>query len=121
MKNTLKGNFVGFTDGDPTITNSKDTIQENIIINNKKQTAVAWYVHRMYEIEMAYNQGVINTEIYVKSKRLALLQANVMEKERLTDAYHDGKANGMDISHPLSLTKEISAEEWYNETYGGNK
>jgi hypothetical protein len=23
----------------------------------------------------------------------------------------------MDISHPLSLTKEISAEQYYNETY----
>jgi hypothetical protein len=29
--------------------------------------------------------------------------------------------NGMDISHPLSLTKEISADEWYNETYGDVK
>jgi len=44
-----------------------------------------------------------------------------MEKHMLTDAYHDGKTNGMDISHPLSLTKEISAEEWYNETYGNDK
>jgi hypothetical protein len=48
-------------------------------------------------------------------------QAKEMEKDMLTDAYHDGKANGMDISHPLSLTKEISAEEWYNETYGNDK
>ena len=39
----------------------------------------------------------------------------------LTDAYCDGKANGIDISHPLSLTKEISADEWYNETYGGGE
>jgi hypothetical protein len=48
-------------------------------------------------------------------------QAKEMDKERLTDAYCDGKANGMDISHPLSLTKEISANEWYEQTYGGNK
>jgi hypothetical protein len=48
-------------------------------------------------------------------------QAKEMERDMLTDAYHDGKVNGMDISHPLSLTKEISANEWYNETYGGNK
>jgi hypothetical protein len=38
MKNTIKGNFVGFTNGDPTITNSKDTIKE--MTNNKQQTAV---------------------------------------------------------------------------------
>ena len=36
MKNTIKGNFVGFTNGDPTITNSKDTIKG--ITNNKQQT-----------------------------------------------------------------------------------
>ena len=36
MKNTIKGNFVGFTNGDPTITNSKDTIKG--MTNNKQQT-----------------------------------------------------------------------------------
>ena len=40
-----------------------------------------------------------------------------MEKEHIIEAYIEGKTNGMDISHPLSLTKEISAEQYYNETY----
>jgi hypothetical protein len=74
--------------------------------NNKQQTAVEW----LWEI--AYNR-----ELTVEDWK----QAKEMDKERLTDAYRDGKANGMDISHPLSLTKEISANEWYNETYGDVK
>lgn len=44
-------------------------------------------------------------------------QAKEMEKEQIMDAYYDGKGNGMDISHPLSRTKEISAEQYYNETF----
>jgi hypothetical protein len=38
MKNMIKGNFVGFTNGDPTITNSKVTIKE--MTNNKQQTTL---------------------------------------------------------------------------------
>jgi hypothetical protein len=75
--------------------------------NDKQQTAVEWLVsqqkhNKFFDIE-------------------TIEQAKEMDKERLTDAYCDGKANGMDISHPLSLTKEISANEWYEQTYGGNK
>lgn len=40
-----------------------------------------------------------------------------LEKQQITDSYGEGKTNGMDISHPLSLTKEISAEQYYNETF----
>ena len=40
-----------------------------------------------------------------------------MEKEQIIDAYYEGKGNGMDISHPLSSAKEISAEQYYNETF----
>jgi HEPN domain-containing protein len=76
----------------------------------KKFTVVEWFVKELYE----------GNEIFGVSDEL-FEQAKEMEKHMLTDAYHDGKTNGMDISHPLSLTKEISAEEWYNETYGNDK
>ena len=47
----------------------------------------------------------------------AYLKAKEMEKSQIIDAHYYGKGNGMDISHPLSRTKEISAEQYYNETY----
>jgi hypothetical protein len=75
--------------------------------NNKQQTAIEWLEEEMLKPNLSMKE--------------ILEQAKEMDKERLTDAYCDGKANGMDISHPLSLTKEISAEEWYNETYGGGE
>jgi HEPN domain-containing protein len=76
-------------------------------MSNKQQTAVEFL------IEMTSKLGYVSSDIAEQAKE--------MEKDMLTDAYHDGKTNGMDISHPLSLTKEISAEEWYNETYGNDK
>ena len=77
--------------------------------NNKQQTAVDWLIDEHFG-------GIENC---TPDFRYKIQQAKEMDKEKLTDAYCDGKANGMDISHPLSLTKEISADEWYNETYGG--
>jgi len=115
MKNTIKGNFVGFTNGDSTITNSKDTIQENIIINNKQQTALEWYAHRLYEIEISYNQGVIDTEVYAKSKTHALEQAKEMEKERMIE-FGELCWKNLLRSDVIMRPRDV-----YNETYGGNK
>ena len=50
--------------------------------NNKQQTAVEWYSRRLFEIEIAHNQGVINSDVYLKSKTHALEQAKEMEKEQ---------------------------------------
>jgi hypothetical protein len=85
-------------------------------MSNKQQTAVEWLSK---ELE-SYGDPQF-CEIEWKQLDSLIEQAKEMEKHMLTDAYHDGKTNGMDISHPLSLTKEISAEEWYNETYGNDK
>jgi hypothetical protein len=84
-----------------------------------KQTPVEWFLDQLIEHRIII---VDKTTYQVKYKHQILLeQAKEMDKERLTDAYCDGKANGMDISHPLSLTKEILANEWYEQTYGGKK
>ena len=89
--------------------------------NNKQQTAVEWFAKQMEILHYDYWAEHISKD--EKNQRLKQLkeQAKEMDKERLTDAYRDGKTNGMDISHPLSLTKEISADEYYNETYGGGE
>ena len=76
-------------------------------MSNNKQSCVDAIIKFMKE-----NGYFIGNDLYQFFN-----QAKAMHKEELTDAYHDGKTNGMDISHPLSLTKEISANEWYNETY----
>lgn len=60
-----------------------------------------------------------NKEVYAELFE-DIEQAKAMHKEEIENAHIEGKINGMDISHPLSLTKEIPAEQYYNETFGGN-
>jgi len=92
--------------------------------NNKQQTAVEWFIEELeYKGDLRETPSIRNIQLNIDTSDYMELkvQAKKMEKDMLTDAYHDGKSNGMDISHPLSMTKEISADEWYNETYGGSE
>lgn len=50
--------------------------------NETQKTAVEWYSRRLFEIEIAHNQGVINSDVYMKSKTHALEKAKEMEKEQ---------------------------------------
>jgi hypothetical protein len=90
-------------------------------MDNKQQTAVDWFSVKRDVLEIEVRLGKLSPIEYAEELTKAEQQAKEMEKDMLTDAYHDGKSNGMDISHSLSMTKEISADEWYNETYGGGE
>ena len=46
-----------------------------------------------------------------------LPRAKEIFEEQIKEAHFDGKINGMDISHPLSIIKEITATDYYNETF----
>jgi uncharacterized protein (DUF2126 family) len=59
--------------------------------NDKQQTSVEWYAQRLYDLEIAYNQGVIETDIYIHSKIEAKQQAKEMEKEQIEQAKLDAK------------------------------
>jgi hypothetical protein len=93
--------------------------------NNKQQTDHIVEANKMVTAVQSIIQKINNVKpsdfCSIETIKQWCEQAKEIEKERLTDAYCDGKANGMDISHPLSLTKQISANEWYNETYGGGE
>jgi len=83
-----------------------------------KQTAVEWYAERLYDLEMAYNQGVIKTNTYIKGKREAVEQAKEMEKEQIIEF-----AKEVFICRYNGIQERLSniANDIYNETYGGNK
>ena len=71
-------------------------------------TAVEFAIEKLAKFIPSGNQLVIH---------IILQEAKELEKQQITDGYSKGKTNGMDISHPFSLTKEISAEQYYNETF----
>jgi hypothetical protein len=68
------------------------------------KTAVEWFAERIQ------SDKIFNFET-------VLSKANKMFEEQIKEAHFDGKINGMDISHPLSIIKEITATEYYNETF----
>jgi len=77
---------------------------------NKQQTGVEWYSRRLFEIEIAHNQGVINSDVYLKSKTHALEQAKAMEKERM-----------IEFGCLITNGSEHEIENAYNEIYGGGE
>jgi len=88
--------------------------------NNKQQTAVEWLVKQLQS----------NIDIRWRGTNIIELveQAKEMEKEQIIYARNDGFTaseegwNGeYGIEDFSSLTKEIKSEQYYNETYGGNK
>ena len=81
------------------------------MVKMKNKTAVEWLIS---EIQRYNDSGY---EFHPKYNEEILEQAKEMEKDQIMDAYYEGKGNGMDISHPLSSTKEISAEQYYDETF----
>jgi len=76
--------------------------------NKTKQTAVEW-LEEMYNSRPAYEEFISYEEFE---------QAKEMEKEQIMDAYNKGTVHGID--YPES-TLPITGEQYYNETYGGNK
>jgi hypothetical protein len=73
-----------------------------------KQTAVEWLVKHLSE------RGYIQAPSFGHSIiDKAIEQAKEMEKEQIIDACHEG------VDYENSIYK--NPEDYYNETYGGNK
>ena len=80
--------------------------------NNKQQTAVEWLsqkvLHREWEL------------LTQEKKRKILEQAKEMDREQKKHAYDWGETNGADECNGDGATHE-NFEQYYQETYGGNK
>jgi hypothetical protein len=74
-------------------------------MKNTKQTAVEWIEHQVEQ------QGIT----HYFSLREILEQAKEMEKQQRMSDFTMGITN----ANRMEETKD--AEQWYNETYGGNK
>jgi len=82
--------------------------------NNKHQTAVEWFNSKIKQLEFWVETRQITWKEYHKEKDKLLEQAKAMEKQRMIDF-----TMGITNANRMEATK--NAEQWYNETYGGNK
>lgn len=79
--------------------------------NNIKQTAFDWYIEQYNILVLKFD----NMPIEERMKRLMDLvdKTKEMEKEQIEDAYWEG---GIDIPN-----NGEQCQQYYNETYGGDK
>jgi hypothetical protein len=73
-----------------------------------KQTAVEWLLNELdYETICKFDKQ--------------LVQAKEMEKEQIEDSHKHGFSEGVVFGASLIGCKYMTSEEYYIETYGGNK
>jgi hypothetical protein len=94
--------------------NRKRTLAEPTeMLNNKQQTAVDILCGKL-----AMKLGIPQAITFYIDHQEEIREAKEMEKERIETAYNKGTVHGID--YPES-TLPITGEQYYNETYGGNK
>jgi hypothetical protein len=78
------------------------------MINETNQTAVTWFANKSYELFEQYSEGVFDRITLNKLMLAAAKEAKEMEKEQIIIAWVGGKGF-------------LNGEQYYYETYGGNK
>ena len=76
---------------------------------SKQQTAVEWYRNTFFK---ALQEGLITSESEIFEK------AKAMEREQIENAYDCGLFDGGD---DVSPKYDIDSQQYFNETYGGDK
>jgi hypothetical protein len=79
-----------------------------------KQTAVEWLIEQVNHKGVVYNNYHIITDI----PKEIIDQAKAMEKEQIENAYDCGLFDGGD---DVSPKYNIDSQQYYNQTYGGDK
>jgi hypothetical protein len=82
--------------------------------NNKQQTAVEWFIERLEKKGEAWKDVTyrsINISIDISDYIELKQQAKEMFMEQIEKTYDDGIMKG----------RQEDGQQYYNETYGGNK
>jgi hypothetical protein len=86
--------------------------------NNKQQTAVELFAERTFNLIELMKRKWVNQEKFLDGMLKARNEAKEMEKEQMKGMYVEGSFAKMRYYDGLEY---IDADQYYNETYGGNK
>jgi hypothetical protein len=86
--------------------------------NETKQTAVEWL---QIQLKKGIGFNPLDPLSYPKAVDDIFEQAKEMEKEQIIDSRENGLLWGVRSTNNFYYGKIIESEQWYNETYGGNK
>jgi len=81
-----------------------------------KETAVDWIAEKYNYVTWMRNRDEISAGMADEWRKHYLEQAKEMEKKQIINAHEEGF-----YSPPFRMSRDIEAENYYNETYGGNK
>jgi hypothetical protein len=82
--------------------------------NNKQQTAVEWGIEKLASLTFDYMAGFISKREYEELSKGVIRQAKEMEKQQII--------NAIDSNYTYNDNQILTiGEQYYNETYGGNK
>jgi len=85
--------------------------------NNKQQTAVEWFA-----MKLAEKLGMPNAISFYVDNEKEILQAKEMEKHFHAETWVEALDYGIKNLKGLNdLSSKEAFEQYYNETYGGNK
>ena len=84
---------------------------------DKQQTAITFLSIQLSLLEMMRYNGAMEEMEYLKAKTKVIQEAKEMEKEQIKSAFNIGEY----MAHDYFYGNHECAENYYNETYGGNK
>jgi hypothetical protein len=79
--------------------------------NEKQQTAVDWFHQKTWGLKIQLELGEISIGEYANTYATLYNQAKEMEKEIIEKTYDDAIMKG----------RQEDGEQYYEQTYGGNK
>jgi hypothetical protein len=85
-------------------------------MSNKKQTAFQWYMEQHNILVQVCDNMPFDERFKIFSSLVD--KAKEMEKEQIEDAYQAGQDN---VDYTASFVDENGLENYYEQTYGGNK
>jgi hypothetical protein len=83
-------------------------------MSNNKQSSVEWYSVKRDVLEIKVRLGKLSANEYAEELAKAEQQAKAMHKEEIKQAIMFGDCRGQ-------ISTYATSEEYYNETFGGNK
>jgi hypothetical protein len=86
-------------------------------MSNKQQTAVEWLIERLLDLDIQFAKKLISLDVHSTTKVYLQEKAKEMEKVQIKDAF----GVGCQVESTRLIGYHKMSEQYYNETYGGNK
>ena len=82
-------------------------------MSNNKQSSIEWYAEEIENLQ--YNP--LEKNGYANAKKLLLEKAKALHKKEIIEAYKWGRYD----SDKLVMSERFYREQYYEQTFGGNK